>query len=336
MLIAIVALGVWLVVRPSRPTPRLLIGVDDDTLKWTPFPLTVVPAATGARCRWGPGLGAVAGRAGPGSVRRVELSRAEIAARHTKVVLAVFGFAGETPAGAQAQARFCRYANAVLALVPDARAVVIWNEANSPTYWHGTAAQYESLLARCYDALHGRQAQVLDSTASAHEPIAFLDALAEAYRASGRKRPLVDACGHNPYPLRAAEQPGALHSSDFIGEGDYARLVHTLTRGFAGTAQRSLAIWYLEDGFQSRIPARLRRDYHGRQTVAVRRDLPLGATFGEGRAARRVAIPLQPEVSKAAALNPAIGCIEPRPIDPGDARVPTRHAMKPPVADGHQ
>ena len=141
--------------------------MDDDTLKWTPFPLTVVrrQRALGAAAVrvWVPWQG----EAAPGAVRRVELSRAEIAARHTKVVLAVFGFAGETPAGAQAQARFCRYANAVLALVPDARALVIWNEANSPTYWHGTAAQYESLLARCYDALQARHLQVLDSTASA-------------------------------------------------------------------------------------------------------------------------------------------------------------------------
>ena len=269
--VLIVALGVavWLAVRPPRPAPRLLIGVDDDTVKWTPFPLTVV--------RRQRRLGADAvritvpwhGEAVPTAVRRVELSRAEIAARQTAVVLAVFGYATTTPVGARAQARFCGYARAALALVPDARAVVVWNEANSPTYWRGTPADYESLLAHCYDELHTSHLVVLDSTASAHDPAAFLAALAEAYRRSGRERPLVDAFGHNPYPLRFGEHPGARHAADFIGEGDYARLVATLRTGFSGTAQRSFAIWYLEDGFQARIPVQLRHHYHGRETVAV-------------------------------------------------------------------
>ena len=111
--------------------------------------------------------------------------------------------------------------------------------------------------------------QVLDSTASAHASVAFLRALAAAYRASGRTRPLVDAFGHNPYPRTADEPPGARHADDFLGEGDYARLAATLRAGFAGTAQRSLAVWYLEDGYQSQIPAELRRRYHGRETVRL-------------------------------------------------------------------
>jgi hypothetical protein len=59
------------------------------------------------------------------------------------------------------------------------------------------------------------------------------------------------------------------HAGDFLGEGDYSRLATTLRAGFAGTAQRSLAVWYLEDGYQSRIPTRLQRYYHGHETVAV-------------------------------------------------------------------
>jgi hypothetical protein len=209
------------------------------------------------------------GEARPGAVRRVELSRAETAARHTDVVLAVFGFAAVTPVTAEAQARFCGYARAALDLVPDARAVVVWNEANSPAYWRGTPAAYASLLARCYDVLHSRRVQVLDSTASDHAPAAFLGRVAAAYRASGRRRPLVDAFGHNPYPLTADERPGARHAGDFLGEGDYARLVATLRAGFAGTAAPPLAIWYLEDGFQARVPAFARRDYAGHETVTV-------------------------------------------------------------------
>jgi len=269
--VAVTGLGVWLVTDRSSTAPRLLVGFDDDTLKWTSVPLDVVRrqrtlGANAVRV-WVPWHGEVR----PGAVRSVELSRAELAARHTTVVLAVFGFGAQTPVSPDAQARFCGYARAALALVPHARAVVVWNEVNSRTYWRGTPAQYESLLARCYDELHAaaRQLQVLDSTASAHAPVAFLDALAAAYRASGRSRPLVDAFGHNPYPLVADEPPDAHHEGDVLGEGDYERLVATLRAGFARTAQRSLALWYLEDGYQSGIPSELRRGYSGRENVAV-------------------------------------------------------------------
>ena len=239
-------LGLWLVLRPTHQPPALVVGVDDDTLKWTPFPLTVVRrqeslGADAVRV-WVPWHGEIA----PTAVRRVELSRAETAARKTTVVLAVFGFGPSTPTAAWQQRRFCGYAKAALALVPDVRAVVVWNEANSPTYWRGSPAQYEALLAHCYDVLHSRHVKVLDSTASAHTPIRFLDAVALAYRSSGRTRPLVDAFGHNPYPLTQTESPGAVHTGDFLGEGDYARLVATL-QTFGGTP----SIWYLEDGFQT-------------------------------------------------------------------------------------
>jgi hypothetical protein len=255
--IGFIALGVWKVTHASRPALPLIVGVDDDTLKWTPFPLTAVrreqSVGAGAVRVWVPWRGEIA----PTALRRVELSRAETAARTTDVVLAVFGFGAQTPTASWQQQRFCGYAKAALALVPDARAVVVWNEANAPVYWRGTPAQYESLLARCYDALHSARVQVLDSTASAHNPIAFLGALASAYRSSGRTRPLVDGFGHNPYPLTPTESPDTVHRGDFVGEGDYAKLVDVL-QSFG----RSPSIWYLEDGFQTTkiTPAQQARD----------------------------------------------------------------------------
>jgi polysaccharide biosynthesis protein PslG len=177
-------------------------------------------------------------------------------------VLAISGFARDAPLTDAAQARFCAYASAALELVPDARAVVIWDEANSPTFWRGTPAQYESLLARCYDVLHRHGLTVLDSTASAHKPAAFLAAVGAAYRASGRTRPLVDAFGHNPYPRNSHEPPTAVHAGDFLGEGDYVRLAATLRASFGVRP----AIWYLEDGYQSQVPP---LGYVGRENTAV-------------------------------------------------------------------
>jgi hypothetical protein len=269
---ALVAVGVavWLTTRPPA-RPRLLVGVDDDTLKWTANPLGVVAAqrrlgADAVRV-WVPWHG----EARPGPTRLDELARAEQAATHTNVVLAVFGFGTTTPETPAAQRRLCGYAGVALEHVPDARAVVVWNEANSRTYWRGDARAYESLLARCYDALHRIRPDVtvLDSTASAHDPVAFLTALGAAYRASGRTRPLVDAFGHNPYPLTSLEPVTARHRGGFLGEGDYATLASTLDRAFAGTPQRSLDVWYLEDGFQTAVPPALDRRYTGRETAAT-------------------------------------------------------------------
>ena len=196
--------------RPHPHAPRLLLGVDDDTLKWTPRPLDVVrrQQALGAQAvrvwvPWPRGLG------------RDELARASLAAKHTDVVLAVFGFARDTPRTPAAQRRFCNDAARTLDVVY-ARAVVVWNEANSPTYWDGTPAEYAALLSRCYSLLHRDGVTVLSSTASAHAPEAFLRALRGAR---------VDAYGHNPYPRTSAEAPTTRHAAGFLGQGDYARLV---------------------------------------------------------------------------------------------------------------
>ncbi|HKI92635.1 MAG TPA: hypothetical protein VJ986_10070 [Gaiellaceae bacterium] len=276
MVVAALAAGAVLLYLALRPGPPrvvragpLLVGVDDDTLKWTAYPLTVV--------RHQRSLGADAvrvwvpwdGTATPGPIRRIELARAEQAARHTQVVLAVFGSASLSPTTPAEQDRFCGYARSTLALVPRARAVVVWNETNTRTSWHGTPADYERLLARCYDVLHAARpgVTVLDSTASAHAPGAFLRAIGRAYRASGRARPLVDAFGHNPYPRTSAETPTAVHTPGFIGEGDYARLTAVLDDAFAGTGQRSRDVWYLEDGYQTATPTRLLGGYSGRETV---------------------------------------------------------------------
>lgn len=221
--------------------------------------------------RWQRALGADAvrvwvpwhGEHVPRGARVDELLRAEEAAKRTTVVLAIFGFAHDTPRSVGVQSRFCGYAQHVLALVPDARAVVVWNEANSPTYWNGTPAEYERLLARCYDALHRPGLTILDSTASAHAPAAFLRAVAAQYRRTGRTLPIVDAFGHNPYPRTSSESPAATHDAGFVGEGDYARLRDAL-RAFGGPD-----VWYLEDGYQSDVPAALRARYDGRETVTT-------------------------------------------------------------------
>jgi len=90
--------------------------------------------------------------------------------------------------------------------------------------------------------------------------------VAAAYRASGRTRPLFDTFGHNPYPQASDEAPAVAHPV-YVGEGDYDRLLGSLDDFFAGTAQPSPPIWYLEDGFQTAIPAPRRRLYAGSESA---------------------------------------------------------------------
>jgi hypothetical protein len=257
--------------RPAPRPPRLLVGLDDDSVKWVAHDdgalATYRALGVGAVRLWIPWHG----DAQPRGRTTVYLARAQaLAERDERVVLAIFGFARDAPLDARAQKRYCSFVVRALRTAPAVRDVVIWNEANGPLYWprRAGAAPYERLLARCRDAVHSarRDTTVLDSTSSHHDPVSFLRALGAAYRASGRTRPIVDAFGHNPYPLRSDEPPGAHHRGGFLGEGDYGRLVATLRAAFRGTAQPVDSIWYLEDGFQSWVPRVRLRGYRGRET----------------------------------------------------------------------
>ena len=93
-----------------------------------------------------------------------------------------------TPA---AREDYCRFVRNVLLRYGEVRDVVIWNEANSDTFWQpreSAAADYAALLARCWDVLHESVpgVNVLTTTAASHDPAAFIREVGAAYRASGR------------------------------------------------------------------------------------------------------------------------------------------------------
>jgi hypothetical protein len=253
----------------------LRLGFDDDTIKWIARPNGFVALQqelgapfTRISIPWR------RGEVGLPPVVQTYLGRARMAGDlHQKVIIAVYGDASQAPTTPRLRAQYCRYVRNAVARLPYMSAVVIWNEANSPRYWPQSAgaSAYEALLARCYDVLHALRptVNVVDSTASHHDPAAFIRALGEAYLESGRGRPIVDTFGHNPYPEYAAEVPWATHpDTGTIGEGDYATLISALTQAFEFTAQRVPSatwprLWYLEDGFQTEIPWPLRLVYTG-------------------------------------------------------------------------
>jgi len=276
------ALGCAALAAPAAQAGHdLLVGVDDDGLKWEPAAPFLAPAQD-------VGLGAVRVTFGwrPGRTRPTladvgELANVQAGALLTRVVLEVGGakpsIAPRTP---RQREQYCRFLASMLRSAPAVHDVVVWTEANQPRFWpHPDARAYEAVLARCYDVLHrarpdvnvvasvGPHARVRGAIA----PVRWYRQLGAAYRASGRRRPLFDTLGHNAYPDSPFEPVWTTHDGPSIDEGDYAKLMRVVSRAFGGTAQplpgsRGVTIWYLEDGYQSSVPDK-RDSYHGRENV---------------------------------------------------------------------
>jgi hypothetical protein len=260
---------------PARGGSDLLIGVHDDSIKWTDRPAPILGAMhalglEGMRVtlKWRHGKRHL-------TAPDHDALRRAVAANGfgVRIVLGVYGRAIDAPHDAATREDYCRFVRNVLVRYGEVRDVVIWNEANSDTFWQPSESapgDYAALLGRCWDVLHASVpgVNVLTTTASSHDPAVFIRAVAAAYRASGRQLPLFDAAGHNPYSLFPGEPPTTRHDV-YIGQGDYDRLVAVLDEAFAGTAQPPATIWYLENGFQTTTVGRLRRArYSGRETVA--------------------------------------------------------------------
>jgi hypothetical protein len=265
-----------------RPAPvesthlKMFVGVTDDTAKWMNRQEGIVGVHKDMRLMavrvtipWRPG------QVRPTRLQGVYLHRiARMIQLNERIVLAVYNTAKFAPTTAKGRRQYCSFLRGTVRRIPLIRDVEVWNEANSPAYWPqaGGAASYTDLLARCYDTLHASgPVNVISSTASRHDPAGFVFGLGQAYLELGRKRPLFDTFGHNPYPENSAEPPWALHTdSDLIGEGDYETLMNVLETAFAHTGQplpgtKGVSIWYVENGFQTAPPPEKRRYYRGRE-----------------------------------------------------------------------
>ncbi len=172
------------------------------------------------------------------------LTRAIVASAGARVVLVVRTTGSDTPLTDVARQDFCAYALNTVKRFPTINDVVIGNEANAPYFWRpqynpdGSSASpgaYETLLARCYDVLHGFRAGI-DVAAPgtsphgndnpyakdniSHSPITFIEGVAAAYRKSGRTRRIFDTVVHHPYGDNNAERPFAMHPGPyFVGRG---------------------------------------------------------------------------------------------------------------------
>jgi hypothetical protein len=192
--------------------------------------------------------------------------------------------------------QFASYAASIAREFPTITDFVVGNEPNLNLFWMPqfgaggadlAARSYELLLAKTYDALKSvsddidviggalapRGQDKADAARQTHSPTAFIRDLGAAYRATGRRLPIMDAFALHPYLIPSALPPSFEHPrTTTIGIADYPKLVRLLTRAFQGTAQRgeTLPIVYDEFGYQTQIPQPKRWIYNHLSAPAAR------------------------------------------------------------------
>jgi hypothetical protein len=276
----VIVLAAALQTGAARGDSNLIVGLSDDSLMGSSAETIALARDLGVGA-FRLSLNWQAGQTQLAPSERAGLDNAVAAASGARIVVAVHNDRGLPPLWPSARAEYCTYVRSVLERYPQINDVVIWNEPNLTYYWSpqfnddGTSASpaaYQQLLAHCWDVLHafrpgvnligpvvslwGNDNPYAFSNVS-HAPLTFIRKLGEAYRASGRTRPIIDTFGHHPHPIRADERPWTRHAGVYVSMGDWDKLMNVLSEAFEGTAQpipgQGPTIWWLEVGYQTVI-----------------------------------------------------------------------------------
>jgi hypothetical protein len=219
--------------------------------------------------------------------RAVDAANAE----GVRPMLAVYQFSSSTPNDDTSRDAFVAYLAALVRAL-HVQDVIVGNEPNLNLFWQpqfandggdAAAVAYEALLARAYDALKAVDPHVTviggalaprggdtPSVRPTHSPTRFLLDLGDAYRASGRMKPIMDELSIHVYGESPRIPPTLAHPhTTSIGIADYEKLADLLRRAFGGTAQAgaSLPIVYGEYGVEAAIPPEKRSLYTGHEVV---------------------------------------------------------------------
>jgi hypothetical protein len=277
---------------PPPPGPRsarqrtLVVGVVDDALAQQTRSFAQAQVDTSRDAGFDAAIVSATWKRGqrrPDGTLLHALGNVAAAARRSDMrlfVVAWHGLARDTPRTPSQRADFAAYCAALVKALPGLGAVIVGNEPNLDTFWEPqfgaggrdlAANGYVDLLARSYDAIKStdpgvrvlggalapRGADRPRGSRPTHSPTAFIRDLGAAYRATGRKRPLMDAFAFHPYMQASRVSPAVPHPKNTsITIADYPKLVALLDEAFKGTAQPGarLPVYYTEFGVQTSVP----------------------------------------------------------------------------------
>src|SRR5215213_6251601 len=217
----------------------------------------------------------------------------------------------DTPNGVQL---FAQYAAKLVQRYPYVRKVICLNEGNQPRFHqpqfddagNGVSGYVqEQAMAACYDAVKAVDPNVtviafglsprgnddFDAPSNvSHSPIRFLKEVGDAYRQSGRTKPLADALSVHCYPNVNTDAPLRGYLWPKVGCVNFDRLKQAWWDAFHGTAQpvfgeagnsSSLKIYVDEVGYQTRVPAPKASLYTGAENVPLIDEATQGSYYAQ-------------------------------------------------------
>jgi hypothetical protein len=265
--------------------PHLVVGAVEDAAKNGDAGAAMASAqragfaAIALSAVWNPPATAVE----PAELERLRGAVRAAVAHNIRPVVAVYSFSGVTPLTPEARSQFASFAASIPRALPLVEDVIVGNEPNLNLFWmpqfgangeDAAASAYLSLLAESYDAIKTVNADVnviggaLAARGSddpsgkrpTHSPTQFIQDLGAAYRASGRKKPVLDMFTLHPYPESYSIPPTFAHpNSTSIGIADYDKLERLLAEAFG----KSPPIVYGEYGIETTIPTEHAGAYTG-------------------------------------------------------------------------
>jgi hypothetical protein len=156
---------------------------------------------------------------------------------------------------------YAQYVGLLARTYPTVNDFIIGNEPNQPRFWQPqfgksgqnvSARSYYRLLAASYDSLKavdpgirviglglsprgGDRPDASNNVSTS--PVRFIDALGKTYRASGRKRPIMDELAYHPYPDHDRDPLMKGYRWPNAGAPNLGRIKQALWDAFRGTAQ---------------------------------------------------------------------------------------------------
>ena len=203
--------------------------------------------------------------------------------------------------------QFVRFAAQVARSYPQVKDIGVGNEPNQPRFWQpqfsasgaGLAcSSYQRVLAQSYDALKEVDSAItvigislsprgndnaLAAVNGSTSPVRCIRDVGLSYRASGRKRPIMDEMAFHPHPNSYADDHTVGYRWPNAGTSNLGRIKQAIWDAFRGTAQPTFAeagepvsraalpplrVRLNEVGWQVGVPSSSLHAYYGRESVA--------------------------------------------------------------------